>query len=254
MTSRLFILIAWCTAAWGVAGLAGCASGPAPHASSPQAVSSSESHSSPATPGWEVLNFPGKARTEFVQVRKDGRDAVMALARSSVSMKRLRLDVPPESLGAVRFSWMVPQLIEQADMARRDLDDSPARIVLVFDGDRSRFTPAESMMSELARTLTGEEMPYATLMYVWCNRRAPGEVITNPRTSRIRKVVVESGATNLGRWLDYERDVRADYERAFGEPPGALRGVALMTDSDNTRSVTRAWYGAVRLSTGGVGR
>ena len=254
MTSRLFILIAWCTAAWGVAGLAGCASGPAPHASSPQAVSSSESHSSPATPGWEVLNFPGKARTEFVQVRKDGRDAVMALARSSVSMKRLRLDVPPESLGAVRFSWMVPQLIEQADMARRDLDDSPVRIVLVFDGDRSRFTPAESMMSELARTLTGEEMPYATLMYVWCNRRAPGEVITNPRTSRIRKVVVESGATNLGRWLDYERDVRADYERAFGEPPGALRGVALMTDSDNTRSVTRAWYGAVRLSTGGVGR
>ena len=254
MTSRLFILIAWCTAAWGVAGLAGCASGPAPHASSPQAVSSSESPSGPATPGWEVLNFPGKARTEFVQVRKDGRDAVMALARSSVSMKRLRLDVPPESLGAVRFSWMVPQLIEQADMARRDLDDSPARIVLVFDGDRSRFTPAESMMSELARTLTGEEMPYATLMYVWCNRRAPGEVITNPRTSRIRKVVVESGATNLGRWLDYERDVRADYERAFGEPPGALRGVALMTDSDNTRSVTRAWYGAVRLSTGGVGR
>jgi hypothetical protein len=73
-------------------------------------------------------------------------------------------------------------------------------------------------------------------------------VITNPRTSRIRKVVVESGAANLGRWLDYERDVRADYIRAFGEPPGALRGVALMTDSDNTRSVTRAWYGAVRLS------
>jgi hypothetical protein len=137
-------------------------------------------------------------------------------------------------------------------MARRDLDDSPARIVLVFDGDRSRFTPAEAMMSELARTLTGEEMPYATLMYVWCNRRAPGEVITNPRTSRIRKMVVESGATNLGRWLDYERDVRADYIRAFGEPPGALRGVAIMTDSDNTRSVTRAWYGAVRLSAGGV--
>lgn len=219
-------------------GLVGCASGPAPHTSAPQASS----------PGWEVLNFPGKARTQFIPVRKDGRDAVMAVARSSVSMKRQRLHVPPEALGAVRFSWMVPELIQQADMARRDLDDSPVRIVLVFDGDRSRFTPAESMMSELARTLTGEEMPYATLMYVWCNRRAPGEVITNPRTSRIRKVVVESGAANLGRWLDYERDVRADYERAFGEPPGALRGVALMTDSDNTRSVTRAWYGAVQLS------
>ena len=248
MTPRLASFTTWFAAAIVAVVLAGCASVPAPHASSPEAVSHAQSNSNPVTPGWEVLNFPGKARTEFVRVRKDGRDAVMALARSSVSMKRLRLDVPPESLGAVRFSWMVPQLIEQADMARRDLDDSPVRIVLVFDGDRSRFTPAESMMSELARTLTGEEMPYATLMYVWCNRRAPGEVITNPRTSRIRKVVVESGAANLGRWLDYERDVRADYIRAFGEPPGALRGVALMTDSDNTRSVTRAWYGTVRLS------
>ena len=254
MKPRFASLTAWLAAAMVAVGLAGCASAPAPHAASPEADSRSPSSSSPAAPGWEVLNFPGKARTQFVHVHKDGRDAVMAVARSSVSMKRQRLDVPPEALGAVRFSWMVPQLIEQADMARRDLDDSPARIVLVFDGDRSRFTPAESMMSELVRTLTGEEMPYATLMYVWCNRRAPGEVITNPRTSRIRKVVVESGATNLGRWLDYERDVRADYERAFGEPPGALRGVALMTDSDNTRSVTRAWYGAVRLSTGGVGR
>jgi hypothetical protein len=242
MMPRLTLLTAWFAAAMVVAGLAGCASVPAPVAPVTQA----------AAPDWEILNFPGKARTQFVQVRKDGRDAVLAVARASVSMKRLRLDIPPESLGAVRFSWMVPELIDKADMARRDLDDSPVRVVLVFDGDRSRFTPAEEMMSELARTLTGEEMPYATLMYVWCNRRAPGEVITNPRTSRIRKMVVESGAANLGRWLDYERDVRADYERAFGEPPGALRGVAFMTDSDNTRSVTRAWYGTVQLSAGGI--
>ena len=248
MMPRITRLTACLAAAIVAGGLAGCASGPSTQTSSPQAVSSSQSSSSPATPDWEVMNFPGKARTQFVHVRKDGRDAVMAVARASVSMKRLRLNVPPDALGAVRFSWMVPELIQQADMSRRDLDDSPVRIVLVFDGDRSRFTPAETMMSELARTLTGEEMPYATLMYVWCNRRAPGEVITNPRTSRIRKMVVESGATNLGRWLDYQRDVRADYERAFGEPPGALRGVAIMTDSDNTRSVTRAWYGTVQVS------
>ena len=248
MAFRFITLRACLAAAFVGAGLVGCASGPAPQAPAPRVADADGAASAAAAPDWEVLNFPGKARTEFVHARKDGRDAVLAVARSSVSMKRLRLDVPPESLGSVRFSWWVPELIAKADMARRELDDSPVRIVLVFDGDRSRFTPAEAMMSELARALTGEEMPYATLMYVWCNQRAPGEVIVNPRTSRIRKVVVESGRAQLGRWLDYERDVRADYERAFGEPPGALRGVALMTDSDNTRSVTRAWYGPVRLS------
>jgi hypothetical protein len=47
--------------------------------------------------------------------------------------------------------------------------------------------------------------------------------------------------------VDYERDIRADFERAFGELPGALVGIALMTDSDNTRSTTKAWYGPVNL-------
>jgi hypothetical protein len=117
------------------------------------------------------------------------------------------------------------------------------RIVLAFEGDRSRFS-ARRALSELARALTGEEMPYATLMYVWCNKREPGTVIRSPRTDRIRKLVVESGRHRLNQWLDYERDIRADYERAFGEAPGALVGIAIMTDSDNTRS--RAWYGPVR--------
>ena len=36
----------------------------------------------------------------------------------------------------------------------------------------------------LLRILTGEELPYATLMYVWCNKRAPGSVVRNPRTDR----------------------------------------------------------------------
>jgi hypothetical protein len=51
----------------------------------------------------------------------------------------------------------------------------------------------------------------------------------------------------VGQWLSYRRDIRADFEQAFGEPPGALLGLAIMTDTDNTRSTTRAWYGVIRL-------
>ncbi|MFM7004054.1 MAG: DUF3047 domain-containing protein, partial [Limnohabitans sp.] len=93
----------------------------------------------------------------------------------------------------------------------------------------------------------GRPMPYATLMYVWCNHRPVESVIQNPRTDRIQKIVVESGPQRLNQWLTYERNIRADYEKAFGEPPGALIGIGLMTDSDNTRSHSQAWYGAIRL-------
>ncbi len=201
-----------------------------------------------SAPQWKHHKLPGKTPSQFNYTRTDGRDAMAVMAASSASMLRSATRIEPAEMGKVRFSWKVPELIANADMALRDADDSPVRIILAFEGDRSKFSPRDAMLSELALTLTGEPLPYATLMYVWCNKRAPGTVISSPRTDRIRKMVVESGAMKLDQWLDYERDIRGDFERAFGEAPGALVGVGIMTDSDNTRSTARAWYGPVRLA------
>lgn len=231
---------------------AGCASVPQPETAAvqePEAMATPWSiASSPVSPSpWQHYGLPGKKASRFSYARKDGRDTMAVLAASSASMLRHTVRVEPADLGSVRFSWKVPELIGIADMAVRDTDDSPVRIVLAFEGDRSRFSPKNAMLSELARALTGEPMPYATLMYVWCNKREPGSVILNPRTDRIRKIVVESGSRKLDQWLDYERDIRADFVKAFGEAPGALVGIGIMTDTDNTKSTAKAWYGPVRL-------
>jgi hypothetical protein len=196
---------------------------------------------------WRHQPLPGKSPTQFSHGRSDGRDVVEAVATSSASLLRRKLHLGPQDLGTARFSWRVPELIAGADMGLRDADDSPVRIILAFEGDRSQLSQRDALLSELALTLTGEAMPYATLMYVWCNTRPAGTILRAPRSDRVRKLVVESGPAGLGRWLDYERDISADFERAFGEKPGALVGVAIMTDTDNTRSTTRAWYGPVRL-------
>jgi hypothetical protein len=192
---------------------------------------------------WKTMDLPGKRKTHFAHTVHEGRQAIKATAHSSVSMLRQQIRVAPQELGTFKFSWNVPNLIEAADMGDRHLDDSAVRLVLAFEGDRAKFSSKNQMLSELSLALTGEELPYATLMYVWCNKRAVGSVITNPRTDRIRKLVVESGTMNLSKWLDYERDIRADFVRAFGEEPAALIGIALMTDTDNTQSKATAWYG-----------
>lgn len=197
---------------------------------------------------WQHYPLPGKEATDFSLVQLDGRRVVAASANASASMLRQPLRLEPADLGKINFSWMVPQLIEQADMGVRQADDSPVRVVLAFDGDRSKFSMKNAMLSELSLTITGEPLPYATLMYVWCNTRPPGAVIVNPRTDRIRKLVVESGAKGLSRWLNYDRNIRADFEKAFGEPPGALVGIGIMTDTDNTKTQTRAWYGPLHLT------
>ena len=255
MNKQRLAVAAWVALALG---LGGCAAPPTAGTAadiglSPWALQSGSAPIATVPPTqteWRHLTFPGKTATQFGYARKDGRDAVAVRAVASVSMLRRSVRIEPAALGSVRFSWRVPELIAGSDLGLREADDSPVRIVLVFEGDRSRFSPRDQMLSELARAVTGEELPYATLMYVWCNRREPGTVITSSRTGRIRKLVVESGATSLDRWLDYERDIRADYLKAFGEPPGALVGIGLMSDSDNTRSTTNAWYGPLRFGRG----
>lgn len=241
-----------------IALLTGCAAiAPADPAPVPVGQSAWAAPAHAATfPGttWQHHKLPGKTATKFDYTRKDGRDALAVTAVSSASMLRRKVRIEAGELGSVRFSWKVPELIAEADMATREADDSPVRVILAFEGDRRGFSPKNAMLSELALAITGEEMPYATLMYTWCNKREPGTVISSPRTDRIRKIVVESGSRKLNQWLDYERDIRADYERAFGEAPGALVGIAIMTDSDNTRSTAKAWYGPVQITPAAVVR
>ena len=196
---------------------------------------------------WHAFALPGKARTHYEHKVVDGRAALHARADRSASMWRQHVRLEPQHLSRVHFSWKVPRLIEAADLSDRDADDTPVRIVLAFDGDRQRLSMRNRMMFDLAESLTGEAPPYATLMYVWDPKAEVGSVIRAPRSDRVRGVVVESGPQRLGRWLHYERDVLADFRRAYGEEPGALVGVAVMTDSDNTSSETEAFYGGIEL-------
>ena len=229
-----------------VAGLGACAHGPGDSAAS--LPSGPTAWTPEHIARWQAMPLPGKQLTHYSLGQQAGRAALRAQAESSVSMLRQPLRVEPHLLGHLAFSWNVPALIDGADVGQRQSDDSPARLVLAFDGDRSAFSAKNAMLSELAHAMTGEPLPYATLMYVWCNTRPVGTVVHSPRTDRIRKLVVASGPQQLNQWLHFRRDVRADFELAFGEAPGALLTIALMTDSNNTRSSALAWYGGIALN------
>ena len=199
--------------------------------------------------GWHEVPLPGKQPTRYAPVRKDGRQAVHARAQGSASMWRRKMDVPAERLGQVRWSWRVDRLNPQASIADVDAEDAVARVIFAFDGERSRLSARNRALFDLAQALTGEAPPYATLMYVWETNQAVDSVVLNPRSDRIRKWVVDSGPEHLGTWRMHQRDLVADYERAFGEKPGPLVAIGKMTDADNTRTSAEAWYGPIELLT-----
>lgn len=196
---------------------------------------------------WAEWRLPGKLHVPFESVTRLGRPALQVQAARSVSVLRRQFQPGLTSVGTLQFSWKVGALPNGADLKDSGTTDAPVRILLAFEGDRSKWSARTHRLSELSALLTGEPLPYATLSYVWSPDDKIEAVLPNPRTDRIRKLVVDSGTAHLGQWRDHRRDVRADFIRAFGEEPGPLVAVALMTDTDNTASSLRAWYGPLRL-------
>jgi hypothetical protein len=197
--------------------------------------------------GWQPLQLPGKRATLYVRADCEGRRAWRATSDASASLWRRKVEavVTPET--TVEFSWSVPHLIPSADLRVAETADAPVRVVLAFGGDVSRLSMRNRLQFQLAEVAMGEAPPYATLMYVWDNRAELETILPGARSDRVRKIVVESGQTNLRVWLTYRRSLMADFERAFGEPPGRLIGVALLTDTDNTGAKAEACYGDVRV-------
>ncbi len=196
---------------------------------------------------WHAVALPGKRATQYHWEHKDGRRALAARATGSASLWRRHVARPPEAVGAVEFSWWVQAVPARGDVSDVDHEDAAARVVFAFAGDTRRLSARNQMQFDLAHALTGELPPFATLMYVWDARLPVGSVIVNPRSDRIRKIVVESGESGLRRWRNYRRHLGEDFHLAFGETPGALEAMAVMTDGDNTGSALETWYGEITL-------
>ncbi len=57
--------------------------------------------------------------------------------------------------------------------------------------------------------------------------------------------MVESGEEKTGMWRKEKRNVYNDYQKAFGEQPPMISGIAIMTDSDDTGQSAVAYYGDI---------
>lgn len=90
-----------------------------------------------------------------------------------------------------------------------------------------------------------------SLKYIWSDTLPVGESFSSPFSSKARIIVVRSGRALAGTWVTERRDVLSDYRRFFNDPAAApvARGIAVLTDSDNTHS--RAVGDYADIETGG---
>jgi hypothetical protein len=198
--------------------------------------------------GWSFYRIaPYKKNTIYRLENYQGRTVLSANSKTSASGLAVKLRPRSAQNLWLQWEWKAVGAMPQADNADSQHDDAPLRLLVAFDGNKSKLPLKEKLTFEMAHLISGQEMPYATVMYIWSGKSAPNTVLSNAHTSRVKMIVVDSGSNNLGEWRKHERDLVADYKLAYGETPGNVVGIALLTDTDNTKSEVRALYGDIEL-------
>ena len=198
---------------------------------------------------WEIVKVNESKKLTVYELVDDGGKVVLhAVSDASASALGVPTRIDIARTPIISWRWKVAGLIPGADNGVASKEDAPARLMLTFDGDKSKLPLTDRATVALVSKLYGRDLPYATLMYVWSNNAPVGTVIANPHTKRIQMIVASSGKGGVGAWQTLTRNLRDDYRKAFGEDPGPLTSIAAFTDSDNTRSHAEAWYGDIALT------
>ena len=194
--------------------------------------------------GWEAMTFGKGKRPTRYRLVADGETTVLrADSEQSSSGLIHRVEVDVRKYPLFRWRWKVMNVLSRGDATRKQGDDYPGRVYIMFKSEPAKLGFFERVKYEAARMVYGEYPPLCALIYIWANKASIGDFIPNPFTARAKMIVVESGEHRLGGWIEEERDIYADFRRAFGDEPTPVNGVAVMTDSDNTSDSATAYYG-----------
>lgn len=192
------------------------ASGPSPAAEIPVARFSHSDLS-----GWSDKKFKGSTDYSFA----DG--ALKAHSVKGASAKIRKMSVDTRMYPTLSWSWRVSQALKHEEIGKKTGDDFAARVYVIFP--RTFFWRMRA------------------INYVWAARMEKGSHAPSPYTGNSVTVAVESGNAKAGQWVFEERNIYEDYRKIFGEDPPLLGGIAIMTDTDDSRDAATAWYGDITL-------
>lgn len=195
--------------------------------------------------GWKPLTFKKIPKQTLYELVKDGaRVVVKAMSDASASGLTKEVRIDPKEYPIIRWRWRVENLLKRSDVNRKDGDDYPARLYVTFEYDPEKTSFSKRLKYKAGRAIFGE-IPIGALNYIWETKTQIGTIVENAYTNFAQMIVVESGPEKVGTWVDEERNIYEDYKRAFGEEPPMINGVAIMTDTDNTKEEATAYYGDI---------
>ncbi len=184
----------------------------------------------PAPAGWRPLWRVGETSIFCDAPQNGGPARILCRCAEDAGIIKYALDLPLGEATRLAWAWRV--------------DELPSPVA-------EDQAPTHDYLSIAVEFENGQD-----LTYIWSSVLAPETSFRCPLPwwdKRETHVVVRSGQEELGRWLEEERSVLADYRRAVGGPdPARIVGVWLIAVSAFQRRRGSCDYARIRLEGGGA--
>lgn len=187
--------------------------------------------------GWKEQKFSlfSKNRYSF------GGSSLGVQSDGSVSMAYTPVPQALWNSTKASWRWSVDTSVPATDLRKKGGDDRNLAMYVVF------LPPAEAqrLQGKGIRKLLGSDAA-RVLVYVWGGNHGRGKVLPSPYLGNRGKTVVLRDA-GTGRYSEAV-DLAGDYRRSFGGTPGAVVGLAVSADSDDTDTSVKGAIAGLSLN------
>ncbi|MBI3996838.1 MAG: DUF3047 domain-containing protein [Candidatus Omnitrophica bacterium] len=176
---------------------------------------------------WREVVLGG--HTLYDAVLLDGQPCLRARSHASVSILIHAFKGEATHCRWLSWQWRVDQAVHGEVLDQKSGSDSAARLYVYFEAP-------------------GLPWQKRSVDYVWSTTLPVGTVVTSPVSPMSKLLIAESGTNAAGQWRTVQRNVEEDYRRCFGQQAPPIAAIGIMSDTDNTRSDTLAYFRDIRLS------
>ena len=173
---------------------------------------------------WENKSFEGETQYSI----KDEKQKFYLQAESNQSASALykKIKVNVNETPYLNWSWRVDQALPKLNEKAKNGDDYAARIYVVF---KTGYTPLSAK----------------ALNYVWSSNDKPDTHWPNAYTEKAIMIPLRSNQDEAQNWQHEKVNIKEDLMKHFGKTPKHIDGIAIMTDTDNSKGTASASYGDI---------
>ncbi len=194
---------------------------------------------------WSVLSFPRRDATQYSLNTQDSILSIKAESSNSASGLVYQVEINPAEYPIIEWRWQVQAPVKDGNYQTKNGDDYAARIYITFDYDKSNLSLGDRIKYNALKTFTRFPIPIRAINYIWANNAPIDTIAPNAYSDWVYMIVAESGNERSNTWNIQTRNIFEDYKTTFGEAPPNISGVAIMTDTDNTKNSATAYYGDI---------